>query len=117
MPTVHFNKFSQVLDSEFSECNNAVVAGAAFPNSSDFRFHFNGDIEDPINSFPQFGGDAVDCLDRMHIVELHDHAALARDRAFMLQGKSSCMREMGMSSGRVRIWPAMYVDRCRLFWS
>ena len=52
--------------------------------------------------FTELGCNAIDGLDGLHLVELNDHVASARDRFFQFQGRSSCMRKTGMSGNLAR---------------
>lgn len=60
MPMVHIDQFAQVFDTERRECDDVVVAGAVDPDHAIFGLHIDGEIEDPIDSFTQFGCNTVD---------------------------------------------------------
>src|SRR4029077_21270545 len=100
---VHFDKVSEVLDSEFSERHHPVVVEPVDPDDAVFGVHLIGDIEEPVHALAEFPGHAVYGFDGMDLVDVHDQAAWAgvidsRDRQF--QGSSSSNRCMGWAAIR-----------------
>lgn len=89
MLSEHLDVFFQVFETECCEGDDAFVTGAVDLDHAIFGFHIDGEIEDPIDGFCQLANNAVDSLNGLHFVDLHDHGASARGRAFQFHGRSS----------------------------
>ena len=97
MVAFHGDHLEQVFDTERSEGEHLDLGSAVDPDYAIFGLHADGEIMKPFYGFAQLGGDPVDGLDGMHLVQLHDYAAAAMCRIFQFQGSSSGRRERGMS--------------------
>ena len=71
----HSEDREKVFDAERGEGEHLDLGGAVDPDYAVFGLHADGKIMQPIDGFAQFGGDTIDGLDGMDLVQLHSQAA------------------------------------------
>ena len=71
----HSDDREKVFDAERGEGEHLDLGGAVDPDYAVFGLHADGKIMQPIDGFAQFGGDTIDGLDGMDLVQLHSQAA------------------------------------------
>jgi hypothetical protein len=71
----HGDHLEKVFDAERSECEHLDLGGAVDPDYAVFGLHADGEIMKPNDGFAQLGGDTIDGLDGMDLVQLHGQAA------------------------------------------
>ena len=75
MVAFHGDHLEKVFHTERSEGEHLDLGDAVDPDCAVFGLHAGGEIMKPIDGFAQLGGDPIDGLDGMDIVELHGQAA------------------------------------------
>ena len=60
---------------DFGERHDAVFADPVDPDDAILGFHFVGDVDQPVLVFAEILGDAIDGVDVMDLVDVHDQAA------------------------------------------
>ena len=71
----HGDHIEKVCDAERSEGEHLDLGDAVDPDYAVFGLHADGEIMKPIDGFAQLGGDTIDGLDGMDLVQLHGQAA------------------------------------------
>ena len=75
MVAFHGYHLEKVFHTERSEGEHLDLGDAADPDYAVFGLHSDGEIMKPIDGFAQLGGDTIDGLDGMDLVQLHGQAA------------------------------------------
>ena len=75
MVAFHGDHLEKVFHTERSEGEHLDVGDAVDPDYAVFGLHADGEIMKPIDGFAQLGGDTIDGLDGMDLVQLHGQAA------------------------------------------
>jgi hypothetical protein len=74
---VDLDQLDEAVDAEVGEGHDAVVFEAVDPDHAVFGLHFESDVEEEVDVFAEFLGDAVYDPDVRDLVDVHGQAASA----------------------------------------